>query len=82
MAWWNDAISGFSNGIGGVIAKSVGKVLDFIPGREESLRNQESDLVRKRDELENTKPKPADFEQRYKSIITKLHLIRERLKNR
>lgn len=81
MAWYNDLISGFTTGIGGSIAKVVGKFVDWIPGRDESIRNQINKLERERDDLEN-KPKGKDFAKRYEYVINKLHVLKERLENR
>ena len=74
MPWWTSIISNS-------IIKIAGKIIDRIPGREESIRNKIDSLKRKRDELLKDPHNPK-FADSYKRVIDELSRLEATLKNR
>lgn len=75
MAWWAAAA-------GGALGKVLGKIVDYIPGREESLRNQKQKLERERDELLNKPSLSPRDSAHLGTILVKLHQVESKLANR
>ena len=67
--------------IGGGIGKALGKIIERIPGREESIRNKIDKLERERDEIIEAKI-PVNRYSRYKFILAELRKLEGSLKNR
>ena len=66
----------FLDGIG----KVLGKVTEWVPGRTQSLKDQEDELVRKLDEIPS-QPKTPERDARAIMLSRKLRDVRSKIKN-
>ena len=60
---------------------AIGKIFDWLPGREESLRNTIQKIHKEMSKLEK-EPASADNTQRYSSLVRQLCEAESKLQNR
>jgi len=62
------------------IDKLIGKVTEWVPGRTQSLKDQEDELVRRLDDIPN-QPKSDERDNRAVMLANKLREVRAKIKN-
>lgn len=67
--------------LGGAIGKTIEKVADWVPGKDESIRNQIDKLEREQDELKN-KPESGGRDKRLIAIAFQLRILHSKAKNK
>lgn len=67
--------------LGGAFGKGLGKLIERIPGREESIRNKLDKLRKERDEIVR-EGIPSNRYKRYVDILSELRKLEKTLQNR